>query len=117
MGNSRRGEKSGYSVGSTVGSVLLPGLDLSLIHIFSCAEVLSYKGGNGDSKGVDNGPVNHVNFAVSGPCCHYIGTQGVDAGLDDNVGSRIHDGLKSCRQADLDDSQKHIRMDPDFSPV
>ena len=67
-------------------------------------------------KGVDNGPVNHVNFAVSGPCCHYIGTQGVDAGLDDNVGSRIHDGLKSCRQADLERSE-NISVLHYFSPV
>ena len=80
---------------------------------FSCAKILPYKCGNGDTKGIDNGPVNHVNFAVSRPCCHYIGTQGVDVGLDDNVGSRIHDRLKSCGQADLDNSKKHIRMDPD----
>ena len=37
-------------------------------------------------QGIDHHPVQAVHLAVGGPCSHIVGSQGIDAGLDDDIG-------------------------------
>lgn len=81
--------------------------------LFPGAVVLSHEGGDGDTKGVDDHPEYTVDLAVGGPGCDGIGSQRVDAGLYDDIGGGVHDRLKPCREADLDNPLQHVQIQPD----
>ena len=70
---------------------------------FPSPVVLAYEGSNRDGKGADDHPEDHINLAISGPGRNGVGSQAVDAGLDDDVGSGVHGGLKTRRKTDSDD--------------
>ena len=71
--------------------------------IFARTEVLSGEGGDGNAVGAHDHPEHAVHLAVGRPGGDGIGPEGVDAGLDDQVGDGIHGGLQARRQADADD--------------
>ena len=66
--------------------------------------ILSHKGGARLAKAVEQ-VVAHVLQAHGGArCCHDLGAQAVDGGLDDDVGDGKDSALDAGGQADLDDA-------------
>ena len=70
---------------------------------FICSIVLSHKGGDGNTKSTHNHPEDTVNLGISGIGSDRNGSQSIDAGLDNDIGSIIHDRLQSRRETDLYD--------------
>lgn len=68
--------------------------------ILSGAKVLADKSHDCDADGVGNGPINRVNLSESGPGCNGIGTQGIDGGLNKDIGNTVHGRLHAGGQAD-----------------
>ncbi len=81
---------------------------------FSGAVILPDKGGGGDAHGAQHHPEQAVDLSVCGPGRHHIGAQAIDAHLHDDVGDRIHDGLKTGRKTDFDDAKQHFRDNFEF---
>ena len=82
--------------------------------VFSCTEILSCKGGDGNTVSPHNHPENTVHLSVGGPGGNRIRPEGVDAGLDDQIGNGIHGGLQPGRQAYADDVLQDSRGKTDF---
>ena len=69
--------------------------------------VLSHEGGDRYAQGIDHHPVETVHFAVGGPGSYIVGSQGIDAGLDDDIGYIVHDGLHPGRYTDTHNPLEH----------
>lgn len=71
--------------------------------IFASAEVLPRKGRSGNAVCTHDHPENAVHLGVSRPCGDRVRAEGVDGGLDQQVGNGVHGRLKACGQPNLDD--------------
>ena len=77
-------------------------------------EILAGKGHGG----VINGVAGRINERVEIACRRvrrdHVRAKGVDRGLDHDIGNVENDGLKTCRQADLDHAQGLVRVKAEF---
>ena len=78
------------------------------------AVVLAHEGSDGDTEGVDDHPVEHIDFSVGCPCGNGIGSEGVDICLNDNVGDGVHGALQSGRETDVDHLSEPAALDAEL---
>ncbi len=76
--------------------------------ILLSAEVLPHKGGDGHSKSAQHHPEKAVHLALSRPGRHRVSAKGIDAGLNQDVGNRIHIRLNAGGQADFDNIFQNV---------
>lgn len=80
--------------------------------VFLGAEVLSHKGGDRNTQRTHDHPEQTVHLAVSGPGGDGIGTEGVDAGLDNDIGDGEHIALEGSGQAHTQNPAGAITVKP-----
>lgn len=85
--------------------------------VFLGAEVLSHKGGDRNTQRTHDHPEQTVHLAVSGPGGDGIGTEGVDAGLDNDVGDGEHVALEGSGQAHTQNPAGAVIGEADLTAV
>ena len=81
---------------------------------FPCTKILTDKGCDRDSKGIDNHPVNCIDLCKGSPGSHRIGTKFVDKYLNDQVCNRVHSCFQCCRNADSKNCPEGYSVKTDF---
>ena len=77
--------------------------------------ILSHKGSDRYTKGIDDHPEQAVDLAVCCPCRYRIRSQCIHAGLDQNIGRCIHYRLQSRRKSDPNDPVEHSSIKTDLA--
>ena len=85
--------------------------------ILARAEILSGEGGDGNAVSAHDHPEHAVHLAVGCPGGDGIRPEGVDAGLNDQVGNGVHGRLQARRQSDPDDGGQDAGGEADFPRI
>ena len=83
--------------------------------IFSCAVVLTGKGSESLGHGGEGHPEQDIHFAVGRPGSYSVGSEGVDGGLDHNIGKAVHDRLEGSGNTDGHDGLEGLEVEPQLT--